>query len=98
MTDQVERALVRLDELLCTLDSPESAYLVRSRVERALIVARKAESSVREEKRENVRSLISDLDRAFNSLRKRSEPFGGRWHARLEDCRGVVVDLRAALL
>lgn len=85
----------RLAELAKTLERPEDAYVVRSRLDRALLVCRRylSEAVVPPTDAAVAYSLISEIEAAFVAIRRRSEPFGEAWVAKLQDTRPLIAEL-----
>ena len=93
-----DRIVVRLDELLNTLEDPKAAYVVRSRLDRVAIMIRRYIAEVQEADSELASRLDEALTRiedAFRALRRRSEPFGEAWVQKLASTRAELVLLRA---
>jgi hypothetical protein len=88
----------RVMQLIETLKDPEDAYVVRSRLDRSLLVVRRylagaeGPADVRP-----IESMLVDIEAAFASLRRRSEPFGEAWIAKLEDTNANLLELHTAL-
>lgn len=93
-----EDAIRRLDQLLEILESPQSAYVIRSRFDRLLAVTRNylQDKSVGSGA-QTVYMLLDELDAGFESLRRRSEPFGDSWMQKLTEVKGMLLQLRQTL-
>jgi hypothetical protein len=91
------RTLVRLDELLATMDEPQAAYVVRSRLDRSLLLVRRHIDELGAQDREaavRVSRIVDSVEDSFRALRRRSEPFGEAWIAQLRATRAQIALLR----
>lgn len=97
---ETDRIIGRLDELLDTLRDPKAAYVVRSRLDRVLLMIRRLldETRAGDSHRVRLQSAMSRIEDSFRALRRRSEPFGDGWLHKLEVTREDLLALREELL
>ncbi|MBZ5734148.1 hypothetical protein K8Z61_06530 [Nocardioides sp. TRM66260-LWL] len=89
----------RLDQLIETLDDPRAAYVVRSRLDRVLLLVNRTigGADLDDQRASKVEQLTRDIDEHFAALRRRSEPFGEAWLTNLASARKALLDLRQVL-
>lgn len=95
MTQRDRDAIYRLDQLMETLSNPRDAYLVRSRLDRALLVVTATAGAPLPAE---VGTQIGRIEEAFRTVRRRSEPFGDAWIRLLDEAREEVSILRTYLV
>lgn len=94
----LDDAIRRLDQLLEVLENPHSAYVIRSRFDRLLVVTRKyVQARSTTAAAPSIHALLHELEAGFEALRRRSEPFGESWMQKLTEVEGVLRQLRRAL-
>lgn len=96
-----DRVLVRLDELLDTMSDPKAAYVVRSRLDRFLLVLGDYVANMSPRNPETAAALTNlgqHVNDGFEALRRRSEPFGSAWVLKLAMARDDVLLLRAEVI
>lgn len=94
MVNSDNRLLARVDELIAIMDDPKAAYVVRSRLDRLLLMLHSSPGLPAGALRDEV---AESLEHSFRALRRRSEPFGEGWVRKLADTRAELVSLRGAL-
>lgn len=100
MTPNPHRALSRIDELIQTMDDPRAAYVVRSRLDRTMLVLHQHIQDIRElhpSIASQLLELAKRVEDAFLALRRRSEPFGEAWISKLGSTRIELDRLRSIL-
>ena len=97
---ETDRIVRRLDELLDTLSDPKAAYVVRSRLDRVLLMTLRHldETGHGDDTRARIESAIRRIEDSFRALRRRSEPFGDSWLHKLALTREDLLTLRDELL
>jgi len=96
----VGRIVVRLDELVSTLDDPKAAYVVRSRLDRVMLMVRryvKEAQAPEQAPSPRLESAMLRIEDSFRALRRRSEPFGEAWIGKLAATRDELLVLREEL-
>ncbi len=95
-----DRIIGRLDDLLDTLDDPKAAYVVRSRLDRVLLMIRRQldQAGAPVSHRAGLEKTIRRIEDSFTALRRRSEPFGEAWLHKLSAARDDLLNLRIELL
>lgn len=90
----------RIDELLATLDNPQAAYVVRSRLDRVLLMTQSwiEDPGVDPDRTAQLREILGRLEDSFRALRRRSEPFADAWIGKLAGVRRELLSLRSTLL
>lgn len=98
VTDSSDVA-TRIDELLATLENPQAAYVVRSRLDRIVLMTRGLleRPSITRDEVVQMDTILDRLEDSFRALRRRSEPFADAWIHKLAGVRRELLDLRAAL-
>lgn len=100
MTKNPDHAIFRIDELIQTLDDPKAAYVVRSRLDRTMLVLRRHIRAIRDldpATASELRAISRRVDDSFSALRRRSEPFGEGWILKLGSTRSELALLRRLL-
>lgn len=97
---ETDRIVGRLDELLDTLGDPKAAYVVRSRLDRVLLMTRcyLDEPGVGDGRTVRLQNALRRIEDSFRALRRRSEPFGDGWLHKLAVTRDDLLALREELL
>ena len=97
---ETDRIVGRLDELLDTLSDPKAAYVVRSRLDRVLLMVRRHLDweGARGDHRVRLEGAMRRIEDSFRALRRRSEPFGDAWLEKLAMTREDLLALRTELL
>lgn len=97
---ETDRIVGRLDELLDTLNDPKAAYVVRSRLDRVLLMVRRSLDweGARSDRRGRLEDAMHRIEDSFRALRRRSEPFGEAWLEKLAMTREDLLALRSELL
>ena len=91
-----DRIVARLDELLATLGNPKAAYVVRSRLDRVLLLVKRYNSDERSPEEQRALAMhVARIEDSFRALRRRSEPFGEAWMAKLAHVRADLASLRS---
>lgn len=95
-----DRIIDRMDELLEALRDPKAAYVVRSRLDRVLLMIRRHldETSAGRSHPVQLQIAIGRIEDSFRALRRRSEPFGDGWLHKLAVTRDDLLALREELL
>jgi len=100
MTSDRNRAIARIEELIETMDDPKAAYVVRSRLDRTMLVVRQHIQEIRGHDPATASQLLATVGRvddSFSALRRRSEPFGDAWISKLGSTRIELALLRRLL-
>ena len=91
----------RIDDLLETMAHPQAAYVVRSRLDRVIVIAKMrldGLSDAQSHAANCCRTTLGSIELAFAALRRRSEPFGDGWVSKLLATRQELQQLRSELV